>query len=128
MPLWTFKCFLSQSGRDLIDDWYAELPHKAQAKLDNLIEHFRDNPHHKWGSNYLKPLVGYEAIFEVRFQMVNVLYRPLGYFGPQRADFTFLVGAREQGDDFVPRGAPDTASERREIIRLDEDRAHECDF
>jgi hypothetical protein len=112
----------------LIDDWYAGLPHKAQAKLDNLIEHFRDNPHHKWGSNYLKPLVGYDGIFEIRFQLLNVLYRPLGYFGPKRGDFTFLVGAWEQGDEFVPRGAPDTAIERRAIIQLDEDRAHECDF
>jgi hypothetical protein len=128
MSLWTFKCFLSEGGRDLIDDWYAELPYKAKAKLDKLIEHFRDNPHHQWGGNYLKALVGYDGILEIRFELLNVVYRPLGYFGPTRRDFTFLVGAREQGDGFVPRGAPDIAIERRAIIELDEDRAHECDF
>src|SRR5438132_13951361 len=105
MPLWTFKCFLSEGGRDLIDDWYAELPPKAKAKFDNLLEHFRDNPHHKWGNNYLKALVGYDGIFEIRFQIQNVLYRPLGYFGPQRGNFAFLIGALEQGDRFVPPDA-----------------------
>ena len=128
MALWTFKCFLSQSGRDLIDDWYTGLPVKAQAKFDSLIEHFRDNPHHRWGSNYFKSLVGYEGIFEIRFQILNVVYRPLGYFGPHRNDFTFLIGAREQGDDWVPANAPAIAVQRRAIITMDENRAHECDF
>src|SRR3989442_15894548 len=84
MPLWTFNCFLSERGRDLIDEWYGTLPDKAQARLDILIEHFRDNPHYKWGANWFKPLVGYDGIFEIRFQVENVLYRPLGYFGPAR--------------------------------------------
>lgn len=112
----------------MIDEWYAELPPKAQAKFDNLLEHFRDNPHHKWGSNYFKSLVGFDGIFEIRFQIMNVLYRPLGCFGPRREDFTFLMGAREQGDRFVPADAPARAVERQDVIRLHEDRAHECDF
>jgi hypothetical protein len=128
MSLWIFKCYCSEAGRDLIDPWYLDLPVKAQAKLDKLLEHFRDNPHHKWGGNYLQPLVGYEGIFEIKFQMLNVVYRPLGYFGPERRDFTFLIGAREQGDAFVPVDAPDRAVERRETVRRNGDRAHECDF
>jgi hypothetical protein len=128
MALWTFKCFVSQSGRDLIDEWYSGLPTKAKVKLDSLLEHFRDNPHHKWGANYFKPLTGYDGIFEIRFQILNVLYRPLGYFGPQRGDYTFLIGAWEQGDDWVPEGAPDIAVKRRAIVIANEKRAHECDF
>ena len=126
--MWTFKCFVSENDRDLIDEWYAELPPKAQAKFDSLLEHFRDNPHHRWGGNYFQPLVGYESIFEIRFRVLNVLYRPLGCFGPRQRDFTFLVGAREQGDRFVPADAPTRAVERRGIIQANEDRAHECDF
>jgi len=123
-----FKCYVDAGGDDVIDDWYNELPAKAQAKFDTLLEHFRDNPNTKWGSNHFKPLVGYDGIFEIRFQVLNVLYRPLGCFGPQQAEFTFLIGAREQGDRFVPPNALEQAVARKMTIRLDGNRAHECDF
>src|SRR5687768_8178315 len=82
MPLWTFKCFLGNSGDDLFDIWYNNQAYQAQAKLDVIIEHFRDKPHTKWGGSYFFPLTGYPGIFEIKFRVANVLYRPLGCFGP----------------------------------------------
>lgn len=128
MPLWTFKCFLSQSGEDLFDAWYQAQSDAAQAKLDVIVAHFRDKPHTKWGGNYFYPLTGYSGIFEIKFRVANVVYRPLGCFGPDRMDFTFLIGAREQGDEFLPQNAPDIAVKRMAIIQADRTRAHECDF
>lgn len=128
MPLWTFKCFISQNGQDLFDLWYAGLSDEAKAKLDVIVEHFRDKPHTKWGGNYFFPLTGYAGIFEIKFRVANILYRPLGCFGPERRDFTFLIGANEQGDQFVPLNAPLIASQRRDVIQADWSRARECDF
>ncbi len=129
MGLWTFKCYISENGRDLIGDWYSsELSPKAKAKFDTLLEHFRDTPHTKWGSSYLRPLTGYEGIFEICFQVLNVVYRPLGFFGADRYEFTFLIGAREHGDRFEPKTAPDTAQERMGDVLINKERAHECNF
>ncbi|SRR6266446_4080297 len=126
--LWTFKCFLNARGVDLFDIWYNELSDQGQAKLDVIVEHFRDKPHTKWGGNYFFPLTGYSGIFEIKFRDANVVYRPLGCFGPDRRDFTFLIGAREQGDEFLPPNAPVIAMQRMEIIKAVRTRAHECNF
>ena len=128
MALWVFKCFLSQTGQDLFDPWYRDLSEKGQAKLDVILEHFRDKPQTQWGGNYFFPLSGYSGIFEIKFRVANVVYRPLGCFGPDRMDFTFLIGAREQGDTFVPVNAPDLAFDRMQILKADRRRARECDF
>lgn len=127
MSLWAFKCFTSENGRDLIDEWLEALPIKARAKFLIVIEHLRDNPHTAWVP-FVEPLTGYEQIFEIKFRAARQVYRPLGCFGPSRHDFTVLIGAREHGDDFEPRQAPEIAEQRREVILRYQERAHECDF
>lgn len=112
----------------MFDPWYRSLSDKGQAKLDVIVEHFRDKPQNKWGGNYFFPLTGYSGIFEVKFRVANVVYRPLGCFGPDRMDFTFLIGANEQGDEFVPQAAPNIAVDRMRILKADRRRARECDF
>lgn len=129
MALWLFKSYIDENGTDEVGDWYAnELTVKEQARLDKLLEHFRDNDRTSWGSNYFKPLTGYEGIFEIRFTVQNIVHRPLGFFGPSKGEFTFLIPAREQGDAFVPKSAPDTAMKRKDIIEKDNNRAYECSF
>lgn len=127
MPLWTFYCYLSENGTDEIDEWYDNLPAKAQAKFDKILEHLRDTPQNEWGK-YSTQLSGYEGIIEIKFDQNKIVYRPLGCFAPKRGVFTFLIGAREQGDRFNPRNAPQIAQERRLIILSNEERCHECCF
>jgi len=129
IPLWTFKGFLDERGVNVIDAWYEnEIAVKAQARFDKILEHFRDSPLPSWGGNYFKPLVGHEGIYEVRFTVQNIVHRPLGCFAPSNRDFTFLIGAFEQGDVFIPKSAPDIAEKRRDIIINDPSRAYECSF
>lgn len=129
IPLWTFKGYLDERGVNVIDTWYEnELPVAAQARFDKILEHFRDSPLTSWGGNHFFPLTGHKGIYEVRFIVQNILYRPLGCFAPLKADFTFLIGAYEQGDAFVPKRAPDIAEQRRDIIIKDSKRAYECSF
>lgn len=128
ISMWTFKCYITENGRDVIAEWYEGLPIKAQAKFDWCISSFRDLPQHLWSKEHFEPLKGFEGIFELRFTINNIVYRPLGCFAPHRHDFTLLIGAREHGDRFEPKNAPKTALERRLIILESEERACECDF
>jgi len=121
MSFWVFKSYLTavgEHGRDEIDDWYKTLPPQAQAKFRTILEQLRDLPQHLWPPTWVKPLSQGQGVFEVRFKVRNVLYRPLGFFGPDRSEFTFLIGAREQGDEFVPRNALQTAVQRKDIVLL----------
>jgi hypothetical protein len=128
MNLWIFKGFLSESGRDLFQEWYEQLPERAQAKFDTILSYLRDTPHTQWPTTIVYPLSGTHGIYEIRFKIRNVLYRPLGFFGPNRGEFTFLVPAREHGNTFEPKNATVLAEERKIIVLNDQRRAHECDF
>ena len=79
-------------------------------------------------SPFVSQLTDSDGIYEIRFKVRNVLYRPLGFFGPSRHEFTLLIPAREQGDRFVPRNAISLAEERKQIILQNKERACECDF
>jgi Gp49-like protein DUF891 len=131
MSLWVFKSFLTavgEHGRDEIDDWYWSLPPNARARFKVILEHLRDLPQHQWPSGWVKQLRGLaegHGIFEIRFTVRNIVYRPLGFFGPDRREFTFLIGAREQGNEFVPRNAIQTAITRKDIVLKERGRAHE---
>lgn len=126
MSLWVFKSYLTESGehgRDVINDWYNDLPVKAQAKFRVVLEQLRDKPL-PWPQVLSKPLE--QGISELRFKINKILYRPLGFFGPDNGEFTLVMPAREQGDEFIPRNALQTAIERKSIVQNDKERAHEC--
>ena len=128
MALWIFKGFLSESGRDIFQEWYEQLPARAQAKFDTILEYLRDTPHTQWFTIVVLPLSEAEGIFEIRFKIRNVLYRPLGCFGPGRGEFTLLVPAREHGNRFEPTNAIALAETRRILVLKDKGRAGECNF
>ena len=108
-------------------EWYCGLSDQGQAKFDTMLEHLRDTPHGQWPTNWFLPLTGYDGIYEIRFRVRNRLQRPLGCYGPERHDFTFLIPAREHGDRFEPINAPELAQERKALIVIP-GRTRECNF
>jgi len=128
MPVWIVKGFFSEYGRDIFQEWYEQLPERAQAKFDAILEYLRDTPHTQWSTAVVLPLSEAEGIFEIRFKIRNVLYRPLGCFGPDRGEFTLLAPAREHGNRFEPKNAVALAETRRIIVLNDKRRACECSF
>ena len=130
MPRWVFYCFLSEHGRDVIDDWYTGVSVGVQVRFRTILQHLRDTPRLQWNPNLVYPITGerYRGLYEIRFQVRNVLHRPLGFFGPDRGHFTLLMPAREQGNQFIPRNALETARERMQIVMNDRRRICECRF
>ena len=111
----------------MIDEWFTRLPAGARAKLRTIIQTFRDTPRPQWNPHIIYPIHGdpYRGLYEIKFRGKNVVYRPLGFFGPARHEFTLVMPAREQGNEFIPRNAPDIAVQRINIVLRDHRSAHE---
>lgn len=107
-----------------MEEWYLSLSQEARAEFDVLLEILRDNEHSKWGHR-VGQLTMYQGIYEIRFKHKKIQHRPLGFFGPNQQQFTFLIPAREQGDRFKPKNAPQIAIRRRNQILENEEFADE---
>jgi hypothetical protein len=123
MADWSFKKFGDEYGNSDIDGWRSGLPPKARARFNAIISYMKTAT--DWRRvPYITPLVGYEGIFEIKFIVQNIQYRPLGCYGPEKI-FIFLIGAEERGDRFEPLSAPETAVRRKELALRDKRYVHE---
>ena len=115
MKEWTIQVYQDERGNCDFLAWRDALPPNAKARMDNIIEFLEVTK--VWsGTSYIKQLKGYNRIYEIRFIVSNIQYRPLGCYGPTRKTFVFLIGATEQGDEFNPKNAPWKASKRKSKI------------
>jgi hypothetical protein len=122
MP-WTFKDRQDDQGGNVIRRWQdAEVPLKARLKFDQILRNLAISdqlyPH-------IKKIKGHAGVFELVLRHDKVQYRPLGGHGPNRAEFTFVLGAIEHNDKIRPRDAFETAS--RHIATLSAGTLRICD-
>lgn len=97
LALWTIRCYVSPSGRDMIDDWNRRQSDEVQAAVDVALEYLVQRPRKEWRRPEFDLLSGkMREVGEIRFK-VDKQYRILGFFGPSRSDFTLLVGASKKG-------------------------------
>jgi len=111
----TIKAYVLNDGGDVVTSWvgrYGQQP-KVMARMDALMIHLRQQPKDGWIRPYYDTLS--DGIGEVRFKVMNILHRPLGFFGPDRNDFTFLFFATKKAK-FDPPNAIDTAVSRKAEI------------
>lgn len=109
-----------------MEPWFARLSPKAQMGFSVRLEYLRDRPVSQWNRPYAAPYS--DGFIEVRFEVRNVQYRPLGFFGPARGDFTFVIPTEERGGQLRPPNALATAVTRRELILAHGGLARECTF
>jgi hypothetical protein len=130
VEMWTFKGYVDDTDTNVFDAWYEDLPTKAQAKLDWILKLFEPRPNNEWISKYFKKLKGYENLYEVRFEIQGIVYRPLGSFAPFRKDFTFTIGTtKKRKDVLIPIDAENIALRRLDLILQNpNERARECEF
>ncbi len=122
MP-WTFKSLLDGHDENIIKAWMDGLPASAKAKLNARVRHLAVTD--QWPRQWVKKIQGYDRLFEMRVIHFNIQYRPLGCYGPGAREFTFVLGAIEQGDRISPPNAFQTAEERCEDVRCGRSRV--CD-
>jgi hypothetical protein len=119
LALWTFRCYLSPSGRNAIDEWYARLSDEVQGAVDVALEFLAQRPRDQWRRPEFDLLSGkMKGLGEIRLK-VDKQYRILGFFGPRPSEFTMLVGASKKGRSYDPRSALETALARRLEVLAD---------
>lgn len=114
---WTFRFYVSASGRRVVEKWYEEQDDAVQAKFDAVLEYLSQRDLSEWIRPDYAPLSGRQSgLGELRFSHGGKVYRPLGCFGPERFEFTILIGCSKKGRRYDPPDALDTALDRKKFI------------
>jgi hypothetical protein len=112
MTMWTFYDFLEDRGVNPVRQWLDGLPAKAAAKINTRILFMMAIP--VWPEQYISSLTGWPELLELRIVHSGVQYRPLGFYGPERREFTLVLGAVEKGS--LPVRVLETADANRKLI------------
>lgn len=118
------QTLILDDGGNVVERWYADhlSDVKACAELDARMIHLRQQPRDAWTRPLYDILRDADGVGEVRFKANRIQHRGLGYFGPGRLVFTFLVFATK-GDDWKPRNAIKEAKRRKAIVEGNHTRA-----
>lgn len=113
--------YLNAKGENEFKKWVQDLQKheqgKLREKLDKLMQHGDDLHPHMLSDT---PVPG---IKKIRVQG-PVKLRPLLCNGPieVHSEYTLLLGAKEVGDRWLPKGAPSIANENKKEVILDPSR------
>jgi hypothetical protein len=124
MNTWIFYDFLDGRGKNLIREWLDGLPDKASAKIDARILYMRAIP--VWPEQYVSSLTDWPKLVELRVGSAGSQYRPIGFYGPERHEFTIVLGAIEKGK--LPARVLKAADDNRKIVLADRTRFREHEF
>jgi hypothetical protein len=129
LALWTFRCYISPSGRDVIGDWRSCQTEPVKAAIDVVLEYLRQRPRDEWRRPDFDLLSGkMRQIGEIRLKEDKRQYRIFGFFGPGRSEFTLLIGASKKGNSYSPKEARVTALKRMAQVINDGNRSRVLDF
>jgi hypothetical protein len=126
METWKFFDFLDGRGVNLIRQWLdgSDVPEKASAKIDARILYMQTV--RLWPEQYVSSLDGWPDLVELRVVSAGSQYRPIGFYGPGRREFTLVLGAIEKGK--LPRRVLQAADDNRKIALSDRRRIREHEF
>lgn len=128
MTVFKTKKFIEKNGSSDLVDWHSSLDENAKAIFAARMDYLCacNNPAERWSLPYCRPLD--DGIIEIRFKYSKVQQRPLGYFGPNIKEFTFLFPAIEKGSKFIPKDAIERAVDRKKLVQADPGRSNEWDI
>jgi hypothetical protein len=120
MNEWSFFDYIDERGTNPIEAWLMDkrvVSVKARAKIQRILLQLAGTA--LWTRPLASNLDDYEGIVEIRVRWMNIQYRLLGFRGPVERQFSLLVPAVEQDDEFVPLNAPGVARTRMTIVNAD---------
>jgi hypothetical protein len=132
MAPWTFKELLLGPHVGAITSWLDEMGGKrgvrVRGKLRARLIAMRPMEHEQWPGGWTTKLKTYKEVYELRFEVGNIQYRPLFFFGIGRSEITFVFPAIEKGNKFDPKDAPDQAEKLIEDVRNGKRNTQEIDL
>ncbi len=117
--MWLLKAFQNQAGKCDTKEAYQRGSDDLQAAFDVQMEFLCTRPRQEWSrpqAAKLRIKKGFRDYFEVRIFADRAQQRPIGYFGPENNDFTFLLWAVEKGDKLYPEAWHSKCDTRRESL------------
>lgn len=109
MKRWSFRNYVQVGGKNRVRKWYLELTVKEQAKLDRLLVVLEQQEY--WQFPQYKALSDVKAgLGEIRWKGGGKQMRLLGCRGPERGQYTLLLGCSHKGDRYTPTSALKTAA------------------
>ena len=104
MAIWIFYDYVSQSGNNEIADWVrAELSIAGEAKFEARLAYLGAVENHEWKKPYTHPLTDCDGISEIRFDVDKKQHRVFGFFGPERHEYTMVLGWIKKNGDYAPQ-------------------------
>jgi hypothetical protein len=117
MSVWAFLDYVSERGVNEIHAWLNSpvVTKLAKSKINGRIAALQGFPLAPEG--WISAYTGYLGLYELRVAASGVQYRPLGFYGPgpERRQFSLLIGATER-DDKIPRPVLESANERKDTV------------
>lgn len=126
--MWTIRAYCQPKGRKTFVEEYAAQSVATKAECRAVLNELRAQPNI---SGWCRPNgfdrlnKNYRALGKLRFKVLNVQHRPLGFFGPGPKTFTLLTWATERDGDYDPPGIRDVALRRMNEVLADAERSHE---
>lgn len=91
---WGFYGYQSSQGGRPVQDWWDALSEDAKDEAKDILHYMQYVPNSQWRRPEFDQLD--DGISEVRFHDAALTYRIYGYFGPNRRQYTFLVGTEKK--------------------------------
>ncbi|MFZ5453623.1 MAG: type II toxin-antitoxin system RelE/ParE family toxin [Thermodesulfobacteriota bacterium] len=105
---------------DYIDGWLSILPSRERRRIRAILAYLEGQ--RSWRNiPYIKKLKDCDDIYEIIITINNIQYRPLGCYGPEKNEFTLLVGASKKGRVWSPKDAISTAMKMAKLIHQRQD-------
>ena len=115
--MWAIRVYRSANGRNQVRDWYDDLSAENRGAVWAKIRFLKQQPRHYWRRPQFDELHGDgDGLGEIRFKLDRVQNRLIGFFGPDRTEFTIVVHATEKGKRYSPPNAIKTAQARKKEI------------
>jgi len=129
---WKIKGYLTKEGQNIVELWCNSVDDVVWFAFANNLDYLCGQSPDKWVRPWVGTLSGGKrtrksgcaGLVEIRFEVNNVQYRPLGYYSGEM-EFTILFFATEVGGKFEPLAACAIAKTRRAEIDKDRTRARE---
>lgn len=103
--MWKIKCYVSSSGKNDVQKTYDSGTENLKAELEVELEYLQIRSREEWRRPHAAKLTkckDFRDFYEIRLFADSVQQRPIGYFGPNKNDFTILIWATEKGGKLNP--------------------------
>jgi hypothetical protein len=112
------KAYRLADGGDVVSAWYRHHVRNPAigAGLDARMDHLKWQPRESWTRPRYDILRKCRGLGEVRWKIGTVQHRALGYFGPERMEFAFLMFCTH-AESYDPRNALEIGMQRMDEVR-----------